>query len=151
MKRLTATDIGSGRLQAAVDLFSSEGEVVLHSSTGDEYALPPEAREFFAAAIAAATNGAAVLFSQEEMVTPAEASRMLGVSRPTVYQWIKDGFLEDRRVGSDHRIPVASLEAFMERRRAAGRRAMQVLQKDPQSPIVQAARARVAARHSQRA
>ena len=59
--------------------------------------------------------------------TPTGAARLLGVSRPTVARWIKDGLLEDVPVGSDHRIPASSVRSLQHERIAAGRRAMAVL------------------------
>lgn len=40
-----------------------------------------------------------------EYLSPAAAAKLLGVSRPLVSKWIRDGKLPDNLVGSHHRIP----------------------------------------------
>lgn len=45
-------------------------------------------------------------------VTPAEAAAMLGVSRPQVRKFMVEGKLGFRMVGTHHRIPLESIEAF---------------------------------------
>ena len=82
----------------------------------------------------------------EETWTPAEAARHLGVSRPMVYRYIEQGLLEDRPVGSHHRIPVASAHALAASRRASGRRAVEALNDPAQQDRVAAARERARAR-----
>jgi excisionase family DNA binding protein len=43
-------------------------------------------------------------------VTPAEAAKLLGMSRPQVRKLIDEG----RLVGTHHRIPVAAINAFLD-------------------------------------
>jgi excisionase family DNA binding protein len=96
----------------------------------------------------------------DDEVTPAEASRMLAVSRPMVLRWIANGELPDRLVGAHHRIPRAAVLELIERRAAAGR-AVAALREaaeagDPDAAaVVEAARqratSRIAARDAKRA
>lgn len=46
-----------------------------------------------------------LVLHEEEYYSPAAAAKLLGVSRPMVSKWIRDGRLPDNRVGSHHRIP----------------------------------------------
>ncbi len=49
-----------------------------------------------------------------EMLTPREAARMLGVSYPTIKQWILAGKLKTRPTpGGHHRIAEAALKPFL--------------------------------------
>lgn len=61
------------------------------------------------------------VLSTDDDLSPAEAARVLGVSRPMVMRWISEGDLLDRPVGTHHRIPRASVLALSGRRAAAGR------------------------------
>ena len=45
-------------------------------------------------------------------VTPAEAAALLGVSRPQIRKFMDEGKLGFRMVGTHHRIPLESIEAF---------------------------------------
>lgn len=63
----------------------------------------------------------------EEYMTPAEAAQFLGVSRPMVLRWIKDGSLDDRPVGTHHRLTSSSVLTLLEKREAAGHAAMEVM------------------------
>lgn len=50
-------------------------------------------------------------------VTPAEAAELLGMSRPQVRKLMDDGKLAFRKVGTHHRVRVASVRAFLEMER----------------------------------
>ena len=50
-------------------------------------------------------------------ITPAEAAELLGMSRPQVRKLIDDGKLVFRKVGSHHRVKLASVDAFLEAER----------------------------------
>ncbi|MDD1528926.1 hypothetical protein C7U92_16375 [Bradyrhizobium sp. WBOS7] len=52
------------------------------------------------------------LFADDPEVTPEQASDLLGISRPTVVQRIKQGDLNARMVGAHHRIRMSDLIAF---------------------------------------
>jgi len=51
------------------------------------------------------------------LVSVQNAARMLAVGRTTVYELIGAGELEAIQIGRSRRVPVASLEAFVQRRR----------------------------------
>ena len=68
--------------------------------------------------------------------TPEQAAAALGVSRPMVVRWIREGLLEDRPVGTHHRIPAESVLALRRARHSAGRFAVSVVSEadtDPQT------------------
>ena len=53
--------------------------------------------------------------AQRQLLTPREASRMLGISYPTIKHWILAGKLKTIRTpGGHHRLTVASLRPFLE-------------------------------------
>lgn len=52
---------------------------------------------------------------QRQLLTPREASRMLGISYPTIKNWILAGKLKTLRTpGGHHRITATSLRPFLE-------------------------------------
>ena len=52
------------------------------------------------------------------LMTPREASRMMGISYPTIKKWILDGKLKTVRTpGGHHRLSEASLQPFIKRDR----------------------------------
>src|SRR3954467_12134772 len=52
---------------------------------------------------------------QRQLLTPREASRMLGISYPTIKNWILTGKLKTIRTpGGHHRLSAASLRPFLE-------------------------------------
>ncbi len=54
-------------------------------------------------------------------LTPREAARMLGISYPTIKQWILQGKLSTITTpGGHHRIPQKNLEPFLEANRGQG-------------------------------
>ena len=53
--------------------------------------------------------------AKQQLLTPREASRMLGISYPTIKKWILNGKLKTNRTpGGHHRLAVASLQPFLE-------------------------------------
>jgi molybdopterin-binding protein len=49
-----------------------------------------------------------------ELVSPREAARILGISYPTIKQWIYKGRLRTQKTaGGHHRIPAAEIERFL--------------------------------------
>lgn len=53
--------------------------------------------------------------AQRQLLTPREASRMLGISYPTIKKWILNGKLKTTLTpGGHHRLTVASLRPFLE-------------------------------------
>ncbi len=65
-----------------------------------------------------------LVLDDEETVSPQDAAFLLGVSRPMVVRWIREGLLEDRKTGAHHKIPLTSVQALREQRAAAGRDAV---------------------------
>ncbi len=54
------------------------------------------------------------MLKSDPMLTPREASRLLGISYPTIKQWILSGKLKTRRTpGGHHRIPETALKPFL--------------------------------------
>lgn len=52
---------------------------------------------------------------QRQLLTPREASRMLGISYPTIKNWILSGKLKTVRTpGGHHRLSAANLRPFLE-------------------------------------
>jgi molybdopterin-binding protein len=52
---------------------------------------------------------------RQQLLTPREASRMLGISYPTIKKWILEGKLKTTQTpGGHHRLTVASLRPFLE-------------------------------------
>jgi excisionase family DNA binding protein len=65
--------------------------------------------------------------NSDKLFTPREAAQVLGISYPTLKQWIyKNKIRTIRTVGGHHRIPVSEVDAFLyrasERRKVAERR-----------------------------
>lgn len=47
-----------------------------------------------------------------EELSPASSAEMLGVSRPTVMKWIRNGQLPARKVGTHHRVATSDVRAL---------------------------------------
>lgn len=52
------------------------------------------------------------IFADDPEVTPEQAAELLGMSRPTVVQRIRQGEIKGRMVGAHHRIPMSEVLAF---------------------------------------
>lgn len=64
-------------------------------------------------------EGKAVLISEaDKLISPEEAAQILGVSRPTVVKWIREGRLADYPVGAQHRLDYADVLRVLGQRRA---------------------------------
>ena len=68
--------------------------------------------ELLAQLMDARAQGRLVVAQNADEATPAQAAAMLGKSRPQVRRLMDQGALGFRKVGTHHRIPVASIEAF---------------------------------------
>ncbi|UWZ84148.1 helix-turn-helix transcriptional regulator [Occallatibacter riparius] len=56
------------------------------------------------------------MFNQKQMLTPREAARLLGISYPTIKNWILSGKLKTTTTaGGHHRVSFASLKPFVEK------------------------------------
>lgn len=60
----------------------------------------------------ARAQGRVVITPNEDEVSPAQAAAMLGMSRPQVRRLMDQGVLDFRKVGTHHRILVASIDEF---------------------------------------
>jgi excisionase family DNA binding protein len=97
----------------------------------------------------------AAVLDDDARVSPEEAARLLGVSRPMVVRWIEEGLLLDEPVGTHHRIPFASVLSLREQRRSAGRSSLELVAAaekgdDASLARVKAAERRAAARIARR-
>lgn len=84
---------------------------------GDEVRLTVsrETAEWMMELVDARVNGHdVVLTSGLGEVTPTQAGRLLGMSRPQVRKLMDQNRLDFRKVGTHHRITVASIRAFLE-------------------------------------
>ncbi|MDR1188375.1 MAG: helix-turn-helix domain-containing protein [Bifidobacteriaceae bacterium] len=100
------------------------------ASGGDEVSvsLSRETAEFMASVADACAAGHEIVFSRVPAeVSPAEAARMLGVSRPHVRKLMGRGELPFRMVGSHHRIPVADVRRWQDAERGRRHQAMSEL------------------------
>ena len=81
-----------------------------------------ETAEWMARLVDARVEGQEVVLANAlEEVTPTQAGRLLGMSRPQVRKLMDERRLDFRKVGTHHRITVTSIHAFLEgeRRRRA--------------------------------
>jgi molybdopterin-binding protein len=59
-------------------------------------------------------GGSGGMGTRDILMTPREASRMMGISYPTIKKWILDGKLKTVRTpGGHHRLPESSLRPFI--------------------------------------
>lgn len=151
-----AGEVGEGEKQVR-SVAEGRGDLVIRTSDGVETAVGPLLSRALRTVAASLAEGRAVIVADASAtVSPAEASRMLGVSRPLVTRWIAEGLLADSPVGAHHRIPVESVAALLSARQRAGYQAMALLEAAEQEPETSArvdgararARARIAARRT---
>lgn len=77
-----------------------------------------ETAEWLARLIDARARGQEVMLTRGNAeVTPAEAAELLGMSRPQARKLMNEGKLAFRKVGTHHRVKVASIRAFLEAER----------------------------------
>ncbi len=83
-----------------------------------EVSVSRETAEWLARLVDAKARGQEVLLTRGNAeVTPAEAAELLGMSRPQVRKLMDEGRLAFRKVGTHHRVKVASIRAFLEAER----------------------------------
>lgn len=95
-------------------------QAALAKSHGDEVlvSLSRETAELVAKLLDASAHGKKVLLVGEaDEISPAEAAPLLGMSRPQVRKLMEQGLLEHRKVGTHHRVKVASIRQFIEAER----------------------------------
>lgn len=100
MSDLLARDAAA--LHHALEQDGAEVRVSVSRSTAELLAQLMEAR----------AQGRVMIAPNADEVTPAQAAAMLGMSRPQIRRLIDQGTLEFRKVGTHHRILVASIEEF---------------------------------------
>lgn len=83
-----------------------------------EVSVSRETAEWLARLVDAKARGHEVLLTRGNAeVTPAEAAELLGMSRPQVRKLMDEGKLVFRKVGTHHRVKLASIHAFLEAER----------------------------------
>lgn len=88
-------------------------------------AISRETAELVSRLIDARARGEEILVSPGNAeVTPTEAAVLLGMSRPQIRKLMDRGLLEFRKVGTHHRIRVASIRRFLESERPRRREAL---------------------------
>ena len=90
------------------------------ASDSDEVSvsLSRETAEFLAQVVDAQASGQEIVFSRmPDEVSPEDAARMLGMSRPFVRKLMDQGVLPFRMVGAHHRIAISDLETYWEAER----------------------------------
>lgn len=76
----------------------------VHTADGDEVELPGELQSVLLNALASiADDGEVVIGRMPEELTSTVAADLLGVSRPTVMKWVRDGEIEAFKVGTHTR------------------------------------------------
>lgn len=105
----------------------SGGEILVRDESGRQraFALTTPLVEAISAVFARLGDSADVLLlGEEEELSPEQAARVLGISRPLVYHRMKTGRLAFRQVGSHRRVKlkdVLALAGFEERRASFSR------------------------------
>jgi excisionase family DNA binding protein len=130
--------------------------LVMRTSTGEERSLDADLMEAIFWLMTNVDQSASVVVAgADDRVSPSEAAKMLGVSRPFVMNLVEEGQLPDFPVGTHHRIPITSVLALRDAKTDAGYRAMAVLQAAGDDPVaaerVAVARARAQKRMAGRA
>jgi len=100
-------------------LLERDAKTLRHAlENGDDevsVSLSRETIEFLANVVDARAQGQDVVVAQGlNEVTPTQAAKMLGMSRPQVRKLLEQGTLPYRLVGTHHRIPVAGINAFLD-------------------------------------
>lgn len=93
-----------------------EAREELHTQVGkggNAVLLPPELNSLIVAVLQHAAEGKTLqVQSFPDELTPASAAEFLGVSRPTVMKWIRQGEIPSRMVGSHHRVATVDVREF---------------------------------------
>lgn len=88
--------------------------VLLEEKGYEPLHLSRQTAEFLVEVLEARAHGRQVVVTRTSAeVTPNEAAELLGMSRPQVRKLMERGDLEFRKVGTHHRISLASAEAFL--------------------------------------
>ena len=87
---------------------------------GDEVSVnvSRETAEWLTRLVDAKASGQEIVLTRGKAeVTPTQAAELLGMSRPQVRKLMDEGKLAFRKVGSHHRVKLASISAFLEAER----------------------------------
>lgn len=104
------------------------GERLALTSATESSLLPDGLADMLAKALGALAEGGAVsIAAMPRELTTTEAARLLGVSRPTVMKWIKDGVVASHKVGSHHRLLATDVVELSQVRQAEQIKALERL------------------------
>lgn len=102
--------------------------LVLKSPDGQEHELPSNVQQTLIAALRSiAKDGSAHIGRLPEQLTSTVAADHLGVSRPTLMKWVKDGEIAPFKVGSHNRFHRSDVLALKKKRQAQRREAFNEL------------------------
>lgn len=105
-------------------------QLVLKNTDGSEQTLPPNVQEMLMRALASvAARGAVSIGEIPEVLTSNEAADVLGVSRPTVMKWAREGELGSFKRGTHTRFHRDEVLRLRDRRRARQRAAFEELRR----------------------
>lgn len=96
-----------------------DASLVLRSPDGQEQELPPSVEHALIATLRALAEGKSARIGRlPEQLTSTVAADLLGVSRPTLMKWVKDGDIEPFKVGSHNRFNRDEVLALKAKRKA---------------------------------
>lgn len=102
--------------------------LVLRDATGAEVALPAELQKTLLRALSAiAEHGSVSIAQMPDELTSTVAADLLGVSRPTLLRWAREGQIESFKVGSHARFRRADVLRLRQERERERRAAFQKL------------------------
>ncbi len=102
--------------------------LILRGPDGDEIPLPPRLQRMLLATLTAvAETGEAAIGRLPEELTSTVAAEILGVSRPTLMKWVREGRLSGFKVGSHTRFKREEIFALREKRKDERRAAFAAL------------------------
>ncbi|ASE12355.1 helix-turn-helix domain-containing protein [Kocuria rhizophila] len=102
--------------------------LVLRDAAGNDVALPAEVQRTLLRALSAiAEHGSVDIAQTPEELTSTVAANLLGVSRPTLLRWAREGQIESFKVGSHARFRRADVLQLRQQREMARRAACQEL------------------------
>lgn len=105
--------------------------LVLKGPTGTEFELPPRIQRMLMATLASvAANGEAVVGRLPAELTSTVAADILGVSRPTLMKWAREGRIEGFKVGSHTRFKREDVQRLHAERKKEQAEAFEALRND---------------------
>ncbi|WP_197719387.1 helix-turn-helix domain-containing protein [Actinomyces howellii] len=121
--------VTAGTIQELRELpIDNRMSIALRDADGREVPLPPGAQRMLLATLAAvAEQGEVTIGRVPEELTSTVAADLLGVSRPTVLKWSREGRIDSFKVGSHTRFRREDVLAFRAARERERRRAFDEL------------------------